>query len=267
MAKQRGIHQIKGKINNLCYYQQKYVRGGLIRRINEAMSERLKTDPVFANTRHANAIFGGASMCAGVLLEFFSSRATYLFKPYRHALLTKIVKKDLFTQSAGVPYPAFLPTAKMTSSFPYVIDNIVKNKLRDDFPVIAYHYPNLRVQDFHEFEIPLEQLYAFCEKNKCIGVQFSISGPKYIYSTSPAAGSDKYIYPDANPGGRSSFVNWLKDTAETTDLIISGDTGEIDDAYTFWIIYASPILRMQGTRPITGKVGAACGVVGFHANS
>lgn len=265
MAKQRGIHQIKGKINNLCYYEQKYIRGGLIRRINEAMSERLKTDPAFTNTRHANAIFGGASMCAGVLLEFFSSRATFLFKPYRHALLTKSVMKDLCTHSTNSPYPAFLPTAKMTSSFPYIIDNIVKNKLRDDFPVIAYHYPNLRVQDSHEFEIPFEQLNAFCEKNNCIGVQLSISSPHYIYSTSPAPGSDKYVYPDANPGGRGSFVNWLKDTADTDDLIISGNTGETDDAYEFWIMYALPILRMQGTRAVTGKVGACCAVVGFNA--
>lgn len=105
MAKQRGIHQISGKINNLCYYEQKYVRGGLIRRINEAMSERLKIDPVFANTRVANKIFGGCSQYAKVLLSFFGNRSTYLFKPNRHAILTKIVKDHFISSEVSGVYP------------------------------------------------------------------------------------------------------------------------------------------------------------------
>lgn len=266
MAKQRGIHQIKGKINNLCYYEQKYVKGGLIRRINEAMSERLKSDPAFANTRHANAIFGGASMCAGALLEFFSSRATYLFKPYRQALLTKLVMKDLSTQSATSAFPAFLPNSQMVRNFPSVIDNIVKNKLRDYFPTIGYFLPSLRLQDEHEFEIPIVDLLSFCDKNKCIGVQFTVSPAFYTYSTSPSAGSDEYLYPDVNPGGRGRTTEWLKDTDSTNDLILSASTGEIDDGFTFWIIYANPILRKQGTRTVTGKAGASCCVVGFSAH-
>lgn len=265
MAKQRGIHQIKGKINNLCYYEQKYIRGGLIRRINEAMSERLKSDPAFANTRVANTIFGGASMCASVLLEFFSSRATYLFKPYRHAILTRIVLDDLSSSVASSVFPSLLQESKMRANYSYAIDRIVKNKLRDYFPTIAYHYANLRVQDSHEIVIPAEDLEAFCEKNRCIGVQISVSSPHYIFNTNIGSGDEKYTNPDANPGGRVSYLNWYTSNEEMDDLTITADTGDVDEAYTFWIVYATPILSKLGNRPITGKTGASCGVVSFRA--
>lgn len=266
MAKQRGIHQIKGKINNLCYYEQKYVRGGLIRRINEAMSERLKTDPVFVNTRRANTIFGGASLCAGAILEFFSSRATYLFKPYRHAILTKFVKKYLSAVVLNNNFPTYLTRTLMYSSFSNIIDNIVKNKLRDYFPSIAYQYNALDLSIEHEIEIPFNELVAFCEKNKCIGIQFSTSPSFYIYESNYGSGTDGYEYPRSNPGGRARTINWLKDSGSTDSISLLASTGDTDDAYTFWIIYATPILRMEGTRPITGKVGASCGVVPFTAS-
>lgn len=265
MAKQRGIHQIKGKINNLCYYEQKYVRGGLIRRINEAMSERLKSDPAFANTRVANTIFGGASMCAGVILEHFSSRASFLFKPYRQALLTKLVMKDLSASGPTSIFPVLLDIQKMIYSFPSVLDNIVKNKLRDDFPSFPDRLEDVTLNSSRQFEVPYDDLVAFCEKNKCIGIQFSVSPSYNIDSVRISSDQSEYPRPIVNPGGRPSTVNWLKDSASTDDLSLSANTGEGDFGYLFWIIYASPILATKGGRPITGKTGASCGVVSFSS--
>lgn len=108
MAKQRGIHQISGTINNLCYYEQKYVKGGLIRRVNEGMSGRLKTDPAFENTRIANREFGAASLWAARLLGLLGFRSKFMTYPSRQARLTKSILRSLKQFSPTVS-PAIFP--------------------------------------------------------------------------------------------------------------------------------------------------------------
>lgn len=264
MAKQRGIHQISGKINNLCYYEQKYVRGGLIRRINDAMSERLKSDPLFANTRRANTIFGGCSTVARALLEFFGSRNTYLFKPYRQALLTKAVKEFFLSPDSSLNYPVILRREQGFLLLPQIINNIVKNSFFDSFPEILSHYNGLDINDVIDFTFYRDSLVAFCKKYHSIGVQISVSRAHYIYSSSYSEVNKAYEILDYNPGGRGHYINWyLENEGESIDL--STDTGTIDDAVTFWIIYASPIVRKQQGRPVTGETGACCGMVTFLA--
>lgn len=264
MAKQRGIHQISGKINNLCYYEQKYVRGGLIRRINEAMSERLKTDPLFANTRRANTIFGGCSLLASCFLEFFGSRNTYLFKPYRHALLTKLVQTYLLDHNDKSRYPLIMHSSSGYNFFPTIIDGIVKNKIRDSFPELPNKLDSLNRDDAHTFVFSYQSLLKFCAKYKCKGIQISISKPFYIYSPFFDNSLGKYVETDYNPGGRVTYSNIFIDEIND-DVEFSISTGDIDDALTFWVIYATPILFTIGDRPITGQTGASVGVITFRA--
>lgn len=58
MPKQSGIHQIRGKRGTTCYYFRKGLQIGLQREINQQMSERVKRDPNFANTRLYASEFG-----------------------------------------------------------------------------------------------------------------------------------------------------------------------------------------------------------------
>lgn len=89
MAKQRGIHQVSGKIDNLVYYEQKRVPVGLIRRQNEAMSERLKSDPIFVNTRAAGKEFGYCSNAASVIIRSIPMRAQRILDPFILPQFTK----------------------------------------------------------------------------------------------------------------------------------------------------------------------------------
>lgn len=265
MAKQRGIHQISGKINNLCYYEQKYVRGGLIRRINDAMSERLKTDPVFARTRHANTIFGGCSMMASTLLGFFGSRNTYLFKPYRQALLTRAVKRYLVNFDDGFEYPVILTRDNGFNNLPEIIKGVVKNSIFDSFIELNRNYSELLIDDTKDFTFNYDSLVSFCKKYKCIGVQLSISRPHHLYSISYQPDTGKYDEPENNSGGRGTYFNWYLDE-ETSDAVLSISTGSVDDACTFWIVYAIPILSKYQNRPVFGETGASCGLITFSAN-
>lgn len=101
MAKQRGIHQISGKVNNLVYYEQKRVPVGLIRRQNEAMSGRLKTDPAFAQTRKAGAEFGYCSNTAASIIRSIPLRAQRIIDPFINPLFTKYLF-NILKQQEGV---------------------------------------------------------------------------------------------------------------------------------------------------------------------
>lgn len=262
MAKQRGIHQISGKINNLCYYEQKYVRGGLIRRINEAMSERLKIDPLFANTRHANTIFGGCSMMAGVLLSFFGSRNTYLFKPYRQALLTRAIQKYTLSEGQLVGYPYIMERDLGYRYLPDIVNSVVKNSIFDSFPELEKHITAVGLDEDVTFRFSYYSFVSFCKKNKCIGVQLSVTRAHYIYASSYNSIIGKYEVPENNAGGRVSYLNWFLDQ-NTGDSELNSFTADIDDATTFFIFYASPIIAMRNGRPVTGETGACCGLATF----
>lgn len=67
MAKQSGLHQIRGKVGEHSYYRQSGVKSGLIRRINQGLSQRVKTSEEYANTRLNNAEFGNAADVAKII--------------------------------------------------------------------------------------------------------------------------------------------------------------------------------------------------------
>lgn len=262
MARQRGIHQISGKINNLCYYEQKYVCGGLIRRINEAMSERLKIDPAFANTRVANTIFGGCSMMAGVLLSFFGNRNTYLFKPHRHALVTRAIHEYLVARNSSDEYPVIMERFAGYLNLPDIVNSIVRNSIFDSFIELQKHTTGVVLDGDVTFTFNYDSLVSFCKKNKCIGVQLSITRCHYIYPAAYDITSGKYGVPENNAGGRGSNINWYLNE-DTGDVEIGTSTGEVDDATTFIILYATPIIATRMGRPVFGQTGASCGLTTF----
>lgn len=260
MAKQRGIHQIRGKIDNLSYYEQKYVRGGLIRRINAAMSERLKTDPAFANTRIANRFFGGCSLYASVLLSSFGSRNIYLHKPYRQALLTKILF-DTFRISTNISdYESAGFTPNTAKQLPFVIDNITKVNFASHFPSVKRFKSNLELGSSYDFELPVEELEAYCDKYKCDSVQISISGTHYLYQAYYDAASDRYIMGDYSIGGRNQLSTWKRGDGDFTSVVqISGS----DDCLNYFCVFISPVIASIGGRNITARTGSTFTVISF----
>lgn len=79
MPKQSGIYQIKGKFENRSYYKPKNMSTGLFRSINQQMSERVKTEPNFANTRANAAEFGCATSWANQTTSVLGSFAPVSF--------------------------------------------------------------------------------------------------------------------------------------------------------------------------------------------
>ncbi len=93
MAKQSGLHQIKGKVGEFSYYKQTGVSGGLIRSINQGMSARVKTDEAYANARLNNQEFGAACNVAALLGKCVTPKFRPMILPMSQAKMSKEILK------------------------------------------------------------------------------------------------------------------------------------------------------------------------------
>lgn len=98
MAKQSGIHQLRGKVGEMSYYQSTGVPGGLVRRINQGMSARVKTAEAYANTRLNNQEFQQAAHISSALGSLPVPKFRPMFLPFSQSRLTKsileLIKSD-----------------------------------------------------------------------------------------------------------------------------------------------------------------------------
>lgn len=93
MAKQSGLHQIKGKVGEHSYYKQTGVSGGLIRSINQGLSARVKNDEAFANTRLNNQEFGAAANVAAILGKCVTPKFRPMILPFSQSKMAKEILK------------------------------------------------------------------------------------------------------------------------------------------------------------------------------
>lgn len=91
MAKQSGIHQLRGKVGEHSYYRQTGVATGLMRSINQGMSARVKNDPAFANTRRNNSEFAGAADVAHLLGLMVTPKYRPMILPFSQSNMSKKV--------------------------------------------------------------------------------------------------------------------------------------------------------------------------------
>lgn len=93
MAKQSGLHQIRGKVGEHSYYRQTGISSGLIRAINQGLSSRVKTAEEYANTRLNNAEFGAACNVAGLLGQMVTPKFRPMVLPFSQSKMAKDILK------------------------------------------------------------------------------------------------------------------------------------------------------------------------------
>lgn len=124
MAKQRGIHQIKGKVGDMSYYQTAGVPGGLIRRIPEGLSARVKTAEEYANTRLNNDEFKNASMISTFAFNAVPARKASMMRRFAIAYMNKRVL-DYIRQGSG-DWGQRIPSEKFDVILNDILDNYAK---------------------------------------------------------------------------------------------------------------------------------------------
>lgn len=181
MAKQRGTHQIAGKINNLVYYEQKYIRGGLIRRQNEAMSLRLKEDVVFENTRAANSLYGACLMLSGAVLSFFGKSRDVKVIPsacahFSTSLLRLYQAENGYTKDAPLDLSEFSGDAII-----YAFDRVIQNRLDRFFSPLPRVYGAPKSSGQYDLDIPANLLENLCTISDASRVEINVS-PATVFS-------------------------------------------------------------------------------------
>lgn len=91
MAKQSGLHQLRGKVGEHSYYRQTGVSSGLVRSINQGMSQRVKTSEEYANVRLNNAEFGQGGRIASVLAQYITPKFRPMVLPFSQSKMAKII--------------------------------------------------------------------------------------------------------------------------------------------------------------------------------
>lgn len=93
MAKQSGIHQLRGKVGEHSYYRQSGIVPGLMRSINQGLSARVKTAEEYINTRLNNAEFGAAGNVAGLLGQLVVPKFRPMVLPFSQSKMAKEILK------------------------------------------------------------------------------------------------------------------------------------------------------------------------------
>lgn len=94
MAKQKSIFKIKGVVDGQSFFYSK-LGGYQLRKINPNMSDRVKTEPAFENTRLAAQEFKGAASTASAIVRGVTSRWRFFTTPKLVGDLTKYIIAQL----------------------------------------------------------------------------------------------------------------------------------------------------------------------------
>lgn len=133
MAKQSGIHQLRGKVGEMSYYRQSGVQQGLVRSINQGLSERVKTSQEFANTRLNNEEFKTATEFAAALLNGVVPIYRPMFNVFRNAKLSGKVLSIIKSNTGS--WGSRIISQVNAQSIAQAMNDISKNRASDLFDI------------------------------------------------------------------------------------------------------------------------------------
>ena len=125
MAKQTGLHLIKGKVGEYSYYRSAGVNAPLMRRINQGMSARVKNGDEYANTRLNNAEFKNAQALATFLFNAVPNRKASMMRRFAIAQMTK--KGLEYIKDGSGNWGARIPVAAMDGIAVDLLENRAKS--------------------------------------------------------------------------------------------------------------------------------------------
>lgn len=119
MAKQSGLHQIRGKVGEHSYYKQTGVSTGLIRSINQGMSSRVKNGDEYANTRLNNNEFGAAASIAGFLGQMVDPKFRPMILPFSQSNMAKAIIE--LARQSNLPWGARVVSSADTAELAAIL--------------------------------------------------------------------------------------------------------------------------------------------------
>lgn len=131
MAKQSGLHQLRGKVGEHSYYRQTGITAGLVRSINAALSSRVKTDAAYANTRLNNREFGQAGRLASMLANYISPKFRPMVLPFSQSKMAKVLLEFIKLDSTASWGARNLTVENSGQAQVDALNAVVKNRFED----------------------------------------------------------------------------------------------------------------------------------------
>ena len=131
MAKQSGLHQLRGKVGEHSYYKQTGIASGLVRSINQAMSSRVKTDEAYANTRLNNREFGQAGRLAAMLAQYITPKFRPMVLPFSQSKMAKVLLEYIKLDTTAPWGGRNLTVANSGDAQISALNAVVKNRFED----------------------------------------------------------------------------------------------------------------------------------------
>ena len=242
MAKQSGIHQLRGKVGEHSYYRQTGIVPGLVRSINQALSGRVKTGEEYANTRLNNLEFGQAGRIAATAIRSIIPKYRPMILPFSQA---KAVK-DIFEQiqlSSGTWGQRNLTDADGTFIAP-ILNKLSKNSM-DNFGVTFSNDP----EEDLSIEWADPTFSNFLQAIGAEGVRF------YFYACNMwvgdyISGQGRYfptvIATDSHTDNAMEGDNWQPDVHMPSDP----PSGRLAHSVKFFVLVALPYRVVNNTEYI-----------------
>ena len=258
MAKQFGIHQIKGKVGQMSYYRQKGVESGLIRGINQGMSERVKTEEGYANTRLNNAEFGNACKIASAAFKSVNSRKRGMMRNFAVAAMAKVALEDI-KQGSGT-WGARTPATELDTLICEMLEKHAKGGVYDG---MFGNITEVTLSNAGAFtvsiEISGEQMTALSElgidgayvvTSKCLAGEILVDGAPRLYAGNAiGAPTDFTVIPgESDTYNPTGSVN----TPASVGMSQSGyEFAQQDTKHGFYLCITFLPYRMQGANRYT----------------
>lgn len=254
MAKQKGIHQLKGKVGEMSYYQQKGVNGGLVRRINEGLSSRVKQDEAYANTRLNNAEFKNANAIATAAFNSVNTRKRGMMRTFAVAAMTKRALEDI-KQGSG-QWGVRLPNTELDVLICDMLENYAKGGKYDN------QFGSFEVSEIGSdkvmnltYTLNVEQQMSLKElgidgiqliTSRCLAGEIIVDELPRLFAGSGITGSAPSFFDGADPVTKKESITFA--TPASVGMSQSGYTfAQEDGKHGFYIVVTILPMRRVGS--------------------
>lgn len=201
----------------MSYYQQKGVIGGLVRRINEGLSSRVKTDDAYANTRLNNAEFKNANAIASAAFKSVNTRKRGMMRTFAVAEMTKRALEDI-KQGTG-KWGVRLPASELDVLICDMLENYAKGGKYDGmfgtYEDITFTNQGVMTATYN---LSAERIAALKELgidghmtvfSKCLAGEIIVDGLPRLFAGAGIAPFTPLVYPDTAEGVTSPVSETL----------------------------------------------------------
>lgn len=258
MAKQLGIHQIRGKVGGRSYYKTKGVEEGISRSINPGMSARVKNGDEYANTRLNNAEFGNANKIATAAFNSVNTRKRGMMRNFAISAMTKVALENI-KQGTGA-WGARLPKTELDTLICDLLEKHAKGGVYDGMFGIITAEP-LTDEGASEIAIAISSAQAqslkdlgidgfYAVPSKCLAGELVVDGAARLYASN-AIGSPAYT--DIDPSQDDEItINVTVNTPTSVGMSPSGyEFATSDPKHGFYVVITFLPYRQLGANRYT----------------